>query len=93
MKNFPILPSWRQYWDKKGNYRDSIPWHMVEPHEFRAMVNHGGQTLEELAQRGGLCPYELMCVLKDEKLKFKMGVPIDREAAHEFIEDYIRSWE
>lgn len=32
----------------------AIPWAAIRPHEKQAMANHGGQTLNRLAQRGGL---------------------------------------
>jgi hypothetical protein len=44
---------------------DSIPWATISPHEHQARANHG-QSLEILAQRGGLSPYELLAVLLDQ---------------------------
>ena len=46
-----------------------IPWAIIEPHRKQAKENHCGQTLERLAQRGGLDPRELRCVLEDRSLK------------------------
>lgn len=37
-----------------GDERASIPWAAIAPHEAQAMKNHN-QSLERLAQRGGLC--------------------------------------
>jgi hypothetical protein len=37
---------------------------MVEPRRKRAMANHF-QTLERLAERGGLSPLEMLAVLDD----------------------------
>jgi hypothetical protein len=37
----------------------SIPWSAVEPYDKQAQVNHGCQTLEQLAARGGLSAGEL----------------------------------
>jgi hypothetical protein len=45
----------------------SVPWDLVAPHEARAWKNHW-QTLERLAERGGLSPHELVAVLRDERL-------------------------
>jgi hypothetical protein len=42
----------------------SVPWAVVAPHEAQAKRNHG-QTLERLAQRGGLDWGELLRVLED----------------------------
>ncbi len=44
-----------------------VPWWMVEPHERQANVNHCGQTLKRLAERGGLSPTELVAVLADRE--------------------------
>jgi len=45
----------------------SIPWEMLAPHARQAMANHD-QTLERLAERGGLDPYEAICILEDRKI-------------------------
>lgn len=42
----------------------SIPWRVMAPHARQAMNNHY-QTLERLAQRGGLSPCEALAVLED----------------------------
>lgn len=42
----------------------SIPWSLVAPHRAQAQINHS-QTLESLAERGGLAPCELLAVLED----------------------------
>lgn len=41
----------------------SVPWGLVAPYGVYAERNHGGQTLAELAARGGLDPVELWAVL------------------------------
>jgi hypothetical protein len=41
-----------------------VPWALVEPHRAQAPRNHF-QTLERLAERGGLAPSELVAVLED----------------------------
>lgn len=46
----------------------SVPWAVVAPHAERAKANHD-QTLERLAQRGGLSPGELWCVFHDRRLR------------------------
>jgi hypothetical protein len=45
----------------------SIPWSMVAAGEARAVRNHG-QTLARLAERGGMSPFEILCVLDDRGL-------------------------
>lgn len=41
----------------------SLPWEMIAPYEAQARANHGGQSLERLAERGGLSPCEALAVL------------------------------
>ena len=43
----------------------SVLWWLVQQHATQAMRNHGGQSLERLAERGGLGPDELCAVLED----------------------------
>lgn len=50
----------------------SIPWAAIEPHRARAEGNHY-QTLERLAERGGLSPCELLCAVQNKPLPW--GVP------------------
>jgi hypothetical protein len=42
----------------------ALPWDMIAPHAERAMKNHQ-QTLERLAERGGLSACEAVAVLDD----------------------------
>jgi hypothetical protein len=46
-------------------YPRSVPWDLVKDHEKQAQHNHS-QSLERLAQRGGLSPMELWCVVHDK---------------------------
>ena len=69
--DFPILvPRLRK--NKNLDCPRSIPWSLIEPHRRQAQTNHY-QTIEELAQRGGLDPIELEFVLKDQKYKWEPG--------------------
>ncbi len=43
----------------------SIPWDLIAPHEKQALFNHGGQTLQRLAERHSLCACEAVAVLED----------------------------
>lgn len=45
----------------------SLPWAMIAPHEAQAKTNHG-QTLEQLAERGGLSPSEALMTLDDVRI-------------------------
>lgn len=59
-RKFPILK------ENKNEPKEYIAWDIVEPHEHQAYINHG-QTLEQLAERGGLSWYEMYCLLLDQK--------------------------
>jgi hypothetical protein len=58
-KLFPIMIGWE---GTKGPCPSSIPWDAIAPYEGQAKVNHD-QTLERLAERGGLDPVEAFFVL------------------------------
>jgi hypothetical protein len=63
---FPVLESSRK---RLGStFPKSIPWEIIAPHERQADINHG-QTLERLAERGGLSWSELDAVLNDTRYK------------------------
>ena len=57
---FPIM---------SGKYLKGIPWSMIAPHEAQAQHNHK-QSLERLAQRGGLSPDEALAVIENRKYDF-----------------------
>lgn len=42
----------------------ALPWDVIAPHAAQAQRNHG-QTLERLAERGGLGPDEAVAVLEN----------------------------
>jgi hypothetical protein len=56
-RQFPIM-------DARGSPGGAIPWSLIAPHELQAIRNHD-QTLERLAQRGGLVWSEAYAVLID----------------------------
>lgn len=66
-KTFPVICRFSQY-SRQQQIRlevltpRAVPWDFIAPHEAQAQRNHD-QSLERLAQRGGLSPYEMvMCV-------------------------------
>lgn len=65
---FPILG------ERTGDPKTYIPWAVIAPHEGQALKNHQ-QTLERLAQRGGLDPAEAVAVLEDRDFRL---MPYDR---------------
>lgn len=58
-KLFPVLVSGPP--DRNKTY---VPWSLLEPHRAQALKNHG-QTLERLAERGGLSVCEIAAVVQD----------------------------
>ena len=69
MRRFPVLLGFMPPRERE-QYEDcpeSIEWELLEPHRLQALKNHCGQTLERLAERGGLSPDELVAVLEDRR--------------------------
>ena len=67
-KRFPVSLDFMPHKDRE-EYRDcpeSVDWDLVAPHEAQAQRNHD-QTLNRLAERGGLSPSELVTVLEDRE--------------------------
>lgn len=55
---------WRRFPVQRG---PSIPWRAIAPYKYQVKVNHG-QTLERLAERGGLDPVEVRCAVEGKRL-------------------------
>jgi hypothetical protein len=72
-RQFPVL---FQYFERKErpDCPRTVPWAMLAPHEAMAQSNHS-QTLERLAERGGLGPSEIIAVLDGIRLR---DLPKDR---------------
>lgn len=62
MRQFPLLYGSRQ---RPTGWPASIPWDRIAPHEAQALKNHCGQSLEGLAERGGLGVDEAVAVMQD----------------------------
>lgn len=75
-KLFPIPGQWSVKNHKRLPYFN-IPWDMIASHEAQAQANHY-QTLERLAQRGGLSADEAIAVIEDRK-----WTDMDIDDAHE----------
>lgn len=58
-----VVPKWFPIQAVNGKYALSIPWELIAPFEAQAKINNGGQTLERLAERGGLSAAEAWCVM------------------------------
>ena len=81
-RRFPVLRS-RPF---KVQPPASIPWETIAPHEEWADKWHG-QTLERLAQRGGLGPEEMWHVINhaDWRGPLHAGCRITAEAAVDWL--------
>lgn len=66
--------------------RDSIPWEMIWPHGRQALINHD-QTLNRLAERGGLSACEAVCILEDRRWA---NMPI--EQAYRRLNELVRTF-
>jgi hypothetical protein len=65
MKTFPILGSCvRRCHDQHFQSPLIVSFDLVKRHEAQARANHG-QTVERLAERGGLSWFELLMVMTD----------------------------
>ncbi len=56
---FPIMCG-----EQVASHKSWIPWAVIAPHEAQAQHNHS-QTLQQLAERGGLSPCEAVAVIED----------------------------
>lgn len=72
------------------NPQEYIPWHVLAPHESQAQKNHGGQSLERLAQRGGLSWQEIYAIIND-KAWSQIKIPPMPEAKKAVLE-YVSAW-
>lgn len=65
----------------QGLPRLNIPWSAFEPGQARAQRNHG-QTLERLAERGGLAHIEALAILDDKSEREVLAEGWTEELAH-----------
>lgn len=81
-RQFPILTNYRDR-KKWPEIPQTVPWSFIEPARAQAQKNHS-QTLERLAERGGLCPGEIRCAV--EGIGLFGGRKWDERAAKEDAE-------
>ena len=83
-RQYPVLGA---LGEKQQEY---IPWDILAPHEARALRNHG-QTLEQLAARGGLGWVEIVWILLDKR----WGGPPNpsTDVARSAVLKYVAAWE
>jgi DNA repair exonuclease SbcCD ATPase subunit len=86
MRQFPIMVGSQ---GTAGPCPSSIPWEVIAPYEGQAQANHG-QTLERLAQRGGLDPGEAYLVMTGRCWKGETFTPEFEKAACAFLDKIVR---
>ena len=86
MKVFPVLGGHKIHFP-------SVPWAFVAPHEEQAKHNHGNQSLERLAQRGGLAPSELVATVCGIPLEWMAWNQMNERGVVRWLEQRIRDWE
>lgn len=94
-ERFPVLFTERERRQWPLCPRD-VPWAMLAPHDRRAQKNHGGQTLHRLAERGGLDPIELVCVLDDREYPqdtVRADIPKAKQWAVNEVIKRVAAWE
>lgn len=62
----------------------SVPWSLVKEHESQCLANHH-QSVQRLAERGGLSPEELVCVLRDLPYRFAHNTEISVKELLEWL--------
>lgn len=89
MKMFPILNA-----EVDQECPKEIPWAVIRPFQKTAFRNHG-QTLEELAQRGGLSCCEAYWVMSGRQIEWnrKNEYAILVRVAISYIQQAVKNWE
>lgn len=85
-REFPILRATER--GLAPSARRSVPWAWVAPLRPQAKRNHD-QTLERLAERGGLSPGELYCLANGKSL----GVLLRKALTDEQAECWLATWD
>lgn len=80
-ETFPVHPSDR-------HLMESVPWDWLAKYQRQVERNHG-QTLQRLAQRGGLSIEEIRCAIAGERLFLRT---VDKSKSHAAICGAITSW-
>jgi len=83
-KTFPVHPT-------EHHWRKTIPFRLIKPYEDRVRRNHS-QSLERLAQRGGLGAIELYAAIREIPLNEAMR-NVSAEDARRIINQWIKEIE
>lgn len=85
-KAFPVLHSK----DHSDTWAKEVPWEWIQNYEERAKEMHGGQSLERLAERGGLTWTEIFVISTAYQGRHWTILAID---AHREVMKAIKEWE
>lgn len=88
-RQFPMLLDHRELRELGLTQRPRVPWAWLEPHEDQALQNHG-QTLQRLAERGGLDPREMLSIITGKKWSAYQSMSL--EEAMQKINDLVAQW-
>jgi hypothetical protein len=83
-RRFPVLNQQNCRPQERKTMPRSVPWSLVEPWREQAQLNHG-QTLERLAERGGLAPEELYAAAHQLGLRSLTDGSIGEQQAIDWI--------
>lgn len=72
-----------------GPCPSSIPWDVIAPYEGQAKANHD-QTLQRLAERGGLSPMEAFMVMTGRSWRGENFTDDEQKKACAFIDTLVR---
>jgi len=65
----------------------SIPYGLMVKHQAQLARNHGGRTVEEKANRGGLTPEEAVAVIEGREFE-RMGFAAARDRLRQLVREY-----
>ena len=84
-RTFPVLNH------KRDNFPlASVPWGFIAPHEAQARRNHA-QTLQRLAERGGLSAKEMLAVVTCQHW-MQTCWKIDNQQANHQLLQHLEAW-
>ena len=84
-RRFPVLNQQSFRLSERKTMPRSVPWAFVEQFRHQAEQNHG-QSLERLAERGGLAPEEMWIAAHGHRL---FRVKVDEQAAIDWLYEAI----
>lgn len=68
---FPVLDGGHHAEYRRLGMPREVPWRLLAPHEEQAKRNHN-QTLERLAERGGLGPVEMRAIVEGKRSSLRV---------------------